>query len=63
MLADPSLSHPTNDNNNCREGAGGALQLYALRDIAPGEELTISYTGREGATNQRMMAQYGARRG
>ncbi|KAG2434230.1 hypothetical protein HXX76_007955 [Chlamydomonas incerta] len=40
-------------------GAGEYFELYALRDIAPGEEVTISYAGPEGYTNQRFMAQYG----
>lgn len=30
-----------------------------MEDIASGQELTISYTGPEGYTNQRLMAQYG----
>eukprot|EP00873_Tetraselmis_striata_P014806 jgi/Tetstr1/435070/TSEL_024039.t1 len=34
-------------------------QLVALRDIAVGEEVCISYTGEEGYTNRRLMAQYG----
>ncbi|KXZ55802.1 hypothetical protein GPECTOR_2g1352 [Gonium pectorale] len=40
-------------------GSGEAFELVALRDIAPGEEVTICYSGPEGYTNQRFMAQYG----
>eukprot|EP00198_Chlamydomonas_reinhardtii_P009549 XP_001698886.1 predicted protein [Chlamydomonas reinhardtii] len=40
-------------------GAGEYFELYALRDIVAGEEVTISYAGPEGYTNQRFMAQYG----
>jgi hypothetical protein len=38
---------------------GGPLQLFALSDIPPNTEVFISYTGPEGYTNQRLMAQYG----
>ncbi|GIL54003.1 hypothetical protein Vafri_9560 [Volvox africanus] len=45
------------------EGRGGDdesfFELVALREIAPGEEATICYSGPEGYTNQRYMAQYG----
>jgi hypothetical protein len=36
-----------------------AVQLVAIKDVKAGDELTISYTGEKGYTNQRMMAQYG----
>jgi len=36
-----------------------ALQLVAIKDVKAGDELTITYTGEKGYTNQRMMAQYG----
>jgi len=39
--------------------ASGAIELVALGDVAPGDEVTISYSGPEGLTNQRFMAQYG----
>ncbi|KAG1664648.1 hypothetical protein FOA52_011785 [Chlamydomonas sp. UWO 241] len=37
----------------------GALQLFALGDIPADTEVLLSYTGPEGYTNQRLMAQYG----
>jgi hypothetical protein len=42
-------------------GAGdqGFVELVAVQDIAAGQEVTISYTGLSGYTNQRFMAQYG----
>lgn len=36
-----------------------AVQLVAIKAIKAREELTITYTGEKGYTNQRMMAQYG----
>ncbi|PSC69026.1 ribulose-1,5 bisphosphate carboxylase oxygenase large subunit N-chloroplastic [Micractinium conductrix] len=38
---------------------GSAVQLVALQELAPGQEATISYTGADDTTNQRLMAQYG----
>lgn len=32
--------------------AAAAFELYAVRDIAAGEEVCMSYTGQEGYTNQ-----------
>ncbi|GIM10040.1 hypothetical protein Vretimale_13795, partial [Volvox reticuliferus] len=51
---------PTTSNDDERgEGGGSFFELVALRDITPGEEVTICYSGPEGYTNQRYMAQYG----
>ncbi|GLI68384.1 hypothetical protein VaNZ11_012712, partial [Volvox africanus] len=41
------------------EDDGSFFELVALRDIDLGEEVTICYSGPEGYTNQRYMAQYG----
>lgn len=38
---------------------GRCVELVALKQLAAGEEATISYTGKGGMTNQRLMAQYG----
>ncbi|KAL4451460.1 hypothetical protein ABPG75_007122 [Micractinium tetrahymenae] len=38
---------------------GKAVELVAVKDLAVGQEATISYTGPQGMTNQRLMAQYG----
>jgi SET domain len=38
---------------------GGYVQLVARRAVAPGDEVSISYSGTSGHTNQRWMAQYG----
>lgn len=37
----------------------GSVDLYAVEDIPSGTEVTISYSGVSGYTNQRWMAQYG----
>ena len=36
-----------------------SVVFFALKDIKAGEEVTISYTGRSGYTNKRLMTQYG----
>ncbi len=36
-----------------------SVLLFAMEDIAAGDEITISYTGTVGYTNARMMTQYG----
>ena len=36
-----------------------SIELFAIKDIQQGDEVLISYTGPEGLTNQRLMAQYG----
>lgn len=38
---------------------GRSVNLVCVKTISPGEEVTISYTGPQGATNRQMMAQYG----
>lgn len=35
------------------------FELVALRDLSPGEDITLCYSGPQGYTNQRFMAQYG----
>ena len=47
------------DPANTSEGRGRTVQLFALDDIPADTEVLISYTGPEGLTNQRLMAQYG----
>ncbi|GLC38819.1 hypothetical protein PLESTB_000712700 [Pleodorina starrii] len=46
-------------SNGSGGGGGEFFELVALRDIAHDEEVTICYSGPEGYTNQRYMAQYG----
>lgn len=48
---------PNADMRVAASGAGGpassaVFELYALRNIAAGDEVCMSYTGREGYTNQ-----------
>lgn len=50
--ADPNANFVAPPNASC-------VNLVSLKPISEGEEVTISYTGPHGATNQRMMAQYG----
>ena len=38
---------------------GRSIELFAMQDIPADTEVLISYTGPEGMTNQRLMAQYG----
>lgn len=38
---------------------GSTVRLVAVAPVAAGDEVTISYTGAAGATNARLMAQYG----
>lgn len=38
---------------------GQSVNLVCIKEISSGEEVKISYTGPEGATNRQMMAQYG----
>lgn len=40
-------------------GEQGFVELVALADISAGSEVTMSYSGQQGYTNQRFMAQYG----
>jgi hypothetical protein len=42
-----------------QQGGGGYVELVAVKDIPAGTEVTISYSGLQGYTNQRFMAQYG----
>ncbi|WPT13843.1 Protein PLASTID TRANSCRIPTIONALLY ACTIVE 14 [Picochlorum sp. SENEW3] len=39
--------------------SGNTVVVFAIDDVRQGEEVTISYTGKVGYTNSRMMAQYG----
>ncbi|KAL6763080.1 hypothetical protein V8C86DRAFT_466937 [Haematococcus lacustris] len=39
--------------------AGSCFELYALKDLQQGQEVSITYSGEAGYTNQRFMAQYG----
>jgi hypothetical protein len=64
----------SNSSRNAAEGGGSSssnnsmtttattqdfIDLVAVKDIAAGAEVTISYSGLAGYTNQRFMAQYG----
>lgn len=40
-------------------GAAASVELVATEDVAAGDEVTISYTGAGGATNRRLLVQYG----
>jgi hypothetical protein len=42
-----------------QQGSSGYVELVAVKDIPAGSEVTISYSGLQGYTNQRFMAQYG----
>lgn len=42
-----------------QQAAGGFVELLAVKDIPAGTEVTISYSGLQGYTNQRFMVQYG----
>jgi len=47
---------------NCEffiDPTGVSVRLVAMKDLKAGDEATISYTGTQGMTNQRLMAQYG----
>ncbi|EFJ46131.1 hypothetical protein VOLCADRAFT_121106 [Volvox carteri f. nagariensis] len=50
---------PGGDNGGGSDDGVSYFELVALRDVAPGGEVTICYCGPEGYTNQRFMAQYG----
>lgn len=58
-VANHSLHHPNADFSMNK--SSGCVELRAISDIGidPSTEVTISYTGQQGATNQRLMAQYG----
>ncbi len=43
----------------CYSQGDDALELVAVRDLAAEEEVTLNYSGPEGHTNQRFMAQVG----
>lgn len=57
------LEDPTDpaQSQQSAEAAGGNLSvaLMATENISEGSEVTISYTGVSGATNRRLMVQYG----
>lgn len=53
-------NHADRPNADFRPSADGAFfELVAVGPIAPGSEITVSYSGPQGYTNQRWMAQYG----
>jgi len=55
-----AANHAEQPNANFQMAADkSAANLISLSSISSGEEITISYTGKEGYTNQRFMAQYG----
>lgn len=49
---EPNADFSFNPNTN-------SILLFAMENISAGDEITISYTGKVGYTNARMMAQYG----
>ena len=53
--ASPPLIAP----NSAAAPDGPSVELIAIKDLQAGDEVLISYTGQEGLTNQRLMAQYG----
>ncbi|KAL4540889.1 hypothetical protein Ndes2526B_g05447 [Nannochloris sp. 'desiccata'] len=55
-----AANHNIDPNTNFEMSADGStVNLVSLKEIKENEELTISYTGSIGYTNQRYMAQYG----
>ncbi|MEW5301267.1 MAG: hypothetical protein WDW38_009476 [Sanguina aurantia] len=52
-------NHAPEPTADFRVGPDGSFELFALQALAENTEATISYTGKEGLTNQRLMAQYG----
>lgn len=49
---EPNADFSFNPSNN-------TVAVFAIDDVRQGEEVTMSYTGKVGYTNSRMMAQYG----
>jgi predicted RecA/RadA family phage recombinase len=58
-VAPAAAAEASADVSQQQQGAGGFVELVAVKDIPAGEEVTISYSGLQGYTNQRFMAQYG----
>jgi hypothetical protein len=56
-----SSSDGTNgsSSSNSSSSTGSVVELIAVKDIGAGEEVLVSYSGPQGFTNQRFMAQYG----
>lgn len=54
-----SSSGGGSDSPQTPEASQGFVELVAVKDIPAGAEVTISYSGLAGFTNQRLMAQYG----
>lgn len=52
-------NHASSPTADFRVGPDGSFELFALQALSADQEATISYTGVEGLTNQRLMAQYG----
>ncbi len=48
-----------NSDFRVEKGGNGSVQLFALKDMKADTEVLISYSGPDGFTNQRLMAQYG----
>lgn len=57
-LANHAFS-PTAGYRPAPENEPPAVELVATEDIKAGQEVTISYTGPQGATNRRLLVQYG----
>lgn len=57
--ADFRAADSRSDSATAADADGGGFELFALEAIAAGVEVTVSYTGPAGYTNQRLMAQYG----
>lgn len=55
-----AVNHNIDPNTNFEMSVDGKrVNLVSVKEIKQDEELTISYTGTSGCTNQRYMAQYG----
>ena len=57
-LENPGAQSPPQQGSQAA-GGGLSVALVATEAIAEGSEVTISYTGVSGATNRRLMVQYG----
>jgi hypothetical protein len=59
VAAAPAAAAESPTEAQQQQGGGGYVELVAVKDIPAGTEVTISYSGLQGYTNQRFMAQYG----
>ena len=52
-------SSSSSSETSSSSSSGRVVQLVTVKNIAAGEEVLVSYSGPQGFTNQRFMAQYG----